>query len=71
MRPSDSPHQRPITSKADDEAEPVAQRQPDEPVGHEVPQHRRARVAEAAQDAGRDPLDTVEQLKDRRDKQQA
>ena len=52
------------------EAQQVAERQPDEPVAAEIPQHRRARIAEPAQRAGGDALQAVEQLEDRGDEQQ-
>ena len=67
ISPLDSPHHRPTTPMPSDEAEHVAERQADEPVAGEVPEHRRARIAEPAQRAGRDRLDAVEQLKDRGD----
>src|SRR3982751_4499772 len=49
--------------KARAEAEHVAQRQTDEPMACQVPQHRRTRVSEAAQHPGRGPLKPIEQLK--------
>ena len=60
-----------MTPKPEAEREDIAERQADEPVADEVPQHRRARIAEAAQHAGGDALNAVEQLKHRGDGEQA
>jgi (E)-4-hydroxy-3-methylbut-2-enyl-diphosphate synthase len=51
-------------AEAEDEAQGVAERQADGPVAGEVPPHRRSSIAEAAQCAGRDSLDAVEELED-------
>ena len=44
------------------EAEPCAEGEAHEPVGAEVANHRRAGVAGAAEGAGGDGLDAVEEL---------
>ena len=71
IRPDDSPHHRPITPSPNRKREDIGERQADEPVAAEVPEHRRPRIAEAAQHAGGDSLQAVEQLKHRGDGQQA
>ena len=70
IRPLVSPHHRPTTPMPSAEAEHVAERQADEPVAGEVPDHGRPRIAEPAQRAGGDRLHAVEQLEDCGDHQQ-
>src|SRR5260221_11499759 len=44
------------------EAEPCAEGETHEPIGAEMADHRRARVAQAAESAGGDGLDAVKEL---------
>ena len=63
--PPEANHPRPGA-----EAQQIAERQADHPVADEIPDHGCPGVGQSAQRAGRDPLQTVEQLEQRGHKQQ-
>ena len=61
-RPSTSPHQSPTGTKAELEAQQVADRQAEEPVAQQVHQHGHPGLTQAAQNAAGHRLGAVEHL---------